>query len=394
MVLEAALRHAKRRGAPVLIEATCNQVNQDGGYTGQTPAGFRDFVRDLAAECGLDPASLILGGDHLGPNPWTGLPADAAIAKAEVLVADFAAAGYAKIHLDASMRCADDPPVLDDGIVAARAARLAAAAEAAAARSGHAPPVYVIGTEVPVPGGATDAAHHLVVTTPEAAENTLAVHEAAFRGEGLGEAFGRVIALVVQPGVEFGNASVDVYDPEKAARLSAMLDRHPGLVFEAHSTDYQPAAALAGLVRDGFAILKVGPWLTFALREALYGLDAIAAVLVPGHASLREAMEKVLLSRPDAWSGHVHGTPDQQAVLRHYGYSDRIRYVWPDPAAGQAVAGLMRALDGVAIPQPLIGQFLAPVWEEVVAGRLAPEPRALLLASVERVLDRYAEAIS
>jgi CHAD domain-containing protein len=38
---------------------------------------------------------------------------------------------------------------------------------------------------------------------------------------------------------------------------------------------------LAALVRDGFAILKVGPALTFALREALYGLDLIAAALDP-----------------------------------------------------------------------------------------------------------------
>jgi tagatose-1,6-bisphosphate aldolase non-catalytic subunit AgaZ/GatZ len=33
----------------VLIEATCNQVNQDGGYTGMTPADFRRFVEDIAA---------------------------------------------------------------------------------------------------------------------------------------------------------------------------------------------------------------------------------------------------------------------------------------------------------------------------------------------------------
>ena len=56
----------------------------------------------------------------------------------------------------------------------------------------------------------------------------------------------------------------------------------PGLVFEAHSTDYQPPESLSRLVIDGFAILKVGPGLTFALREALYALDEIAAALYPG----------------------------------------------------------------------------------------------------------------
>ena len=45
LVIEATLRHAAAHAAPfVLIEATSNQVNQDGGYTGMTPAAFRDFV--------------------------------------------------------------------------------------------------------------------------------------------------------------------------------------------------------------------------------------------------------------------------------------------------------------------------------------------------------------
>jgi D-tagatose-1,6-bisphosphate aldolase subunit GatZ/KbaZ len=67
----------------------------------------------------------------------------------------------------------------------------------------------------------------------------------------------------------------------------------PGFVFEAHSTDFQPAMSLAALVRDGFAILKVGPWLTFAAREVLYGLDSIAHILdpAPSNDSLLAAMK-------------------------------------------------------------------------------------------------------
>jgi len=44
LVIEAALRHGLNHRSPVLIEATCNQVNQFGGYTGQTPADFARFV--------------------------------------------------------------------------------------------------------------------------------------------------------------------------------------------------------------------------------------------------------------------------------------------------------------------------------------------------------------
>ena len=56
IVIEAALRQGKVDESPVLIEATCNQVNHQGGYTGMTPAGFRAFVEGIADKVGF-PAS-------------------------------------------------------------------------------------------------------------------------------------------------------------------------------------------------------------------------------------------------------------------------------------------------------------------------------------------------
>lgn len=69
----------------------------------------------------------------------------------------------------------------------------------------------------------------------------------------------RVIASVVQPGVEFDHHNVIAYAPANAQALSAAIARQPGMVFEAHSTDYQTSTALQALVRDHFAILKVAP---------------------------------------------------------------------------------------------------------------------------------------
>lgn len=45
-----------------------------------------------------------------------------------------------------------------------------------------------------------------------------------------------------------------------------MVNDYSHLVFEAHSTDYQTKEAYKQLVHDHFAILKVGPALTFAMR--------------------------------------------------------------------------------------------------------------------------------
>jgi len=395
LVIEAALRRGKAEQSAVLIEATCNQVNQEGGYTGMNPADFRRFVEAIATRIGFPPEQLILGGDHLGPNPWKALPAEDALTRAEAMIAAYVEAGFRKIHLDTSMGCSGEPEALDDAVTATRAARLARVAEETVA--GDRPrPVYIIGTEVPTPGGATHALDTLTPTAPEAAERTLAVHREAFGKAGLSDAFERAIGIVVQPGVEFGNTNVAIYRPERARALSRALDRLPGLVFEAHSTDYQPGTALTALVDDGFAILKVGPGLTFALREALYGLDAIAIELeaMRREDSLELAMEQLMLDNPAHWRAHYHGTPQEQRIQRHFSYSDRIRYYWPHPQAVAAVDRLMVALGQRDIQETLISQHLSRLYPAVLAGTVEAKPRALCLAAIDAALKPYSTAVN
>ncbi|RWK10007.1 D-tagatose-bisphosphate aldolase, class II, non-catalytic subunit [Mesorhizobium sp.] len=394
LVIEATVRHGVAQGADVLIEATCNQVNHEGGYTGMTPADFRSFVERHAGKAGFPLDRLILGGDHLGPNPWKHLPAAEAMQRAAAMIDAYACAGFTKLHLDTSMACAGDPVALPDETIAARAAELAAIAEAAVARTVGKKPVYIIGTEVPVPGGALEALDHVHVTEPADALRTVEVHRQAFFRLGLDAAFARAVGVVVQPGVEFGNADIIAYAPEKATRLVASLGSMPQFVFEAHSTDYQPAEALAALVRDGFAILKVGPWLTFALREALYGLGSIADQLAPdpSRESLPAAMERVMLASPGNWQKYYPGTPGEQRLQRHFSFSDRIRYYWPSPEARRATEALLAALGETEIPRPLISQYLGHLDAEVGAGRIKPTAHELLIGSVTRVLDIYRSA--
>ena len=394
LVIEAVLLHGARTGRRVLIEATCNQVNQEGGYTGMTPADFRNFVEAIAARVGFDPARVILGGDHLGPNPWKHLPADEAMGRATTMIAAYARAGFVKLHLDASMGCAGEGAAVVDEVAAQRAAQMAEVAEAAA--QGGQSPVYVIGTEVPVPGGAQHALEALAVTRPEAALRTVATHRETFKRRSLEGAFERVIGVVVQPGVEFASADVVAYQPDMARDLVAALADMPGVVFEAHSTDYQPAAALEGLVRDGFAILKVGPWLTFALREALYGLDAIAQALHPAPLaeSLPASMEALMLSAPENWRRYYAGDADELRIQRHFSFSDRIRYYWALPPARAAVDRLLVRLGERVIPAPLVSQYLGALHPAVADGSLIARPRELLIAAVQRIVDRYEQACS
>lgn len=392
LVLEAAIRYAHTHQTPLLIEATSNQVDQFGGYTGMTPADFYGFVCQLAESLGFPTSQLILGGDHLGPNRWQKQPAQQAMANAEDLIKSYVAAGFKKIHLDCSMSCAGDPVPLTDAIVAERAARLAnIAEETCRERFGASDLVYVIGTEVPVPGGAHETLTDLEVTTPEAARATLEAHRHAFEKKGLNNIWPRIIGLVVQPGVEFDHANVCDYQPQKAVALSKMVEAYDTLVFEAHSTDYQTPQALRQLVKDHFAILKVGPALTFALREALFSLAAIEEELLPSKASsgLRQVLENVMLDRPEYWQSHYHGDGNARRLARGYSYSDRVRYYWPDGQIDEALDRLVRNLADDPIPLPLISQYLPLQYGKVREGALKSTPRELIIDHIQDILRQY-----
>lgn len=393
-VVRAAIVQAAADGSHVLIEATSNQVDQFGGYTGMRPTDFRDLVLGIADGEGFPRDRVILGGDHLGPNRWQNQPADAAMANADVLIEAYVAAGYTKIHLDCSMSCADDPATLSDQLVAGRSARLLRVAEDAAARSGVERPAYVIGTEVPVPGGAHETLDALTPTPADRARATIAAHRTAFAAAGLDDVWPRVIALVVQPGVEFDHLNVFDYERSATAELRDVLDDEDHLVFEAHSTDYQRADQLRELVEDHWAILKVGPGCTFAMREALFSLARIETELVPrpSRSNLIEVIERRMLAEPGYWQDYYHGDPLAQRTARRYSYSDRLRYYWPDPEIDAARKTLLRNLGRVGIPLPLISQFLPDQYERIRSGRLDADPESLVVDRVRDSLRPYARA--
>ena len=391
LVVEAALRHALRAEAPIaLIEATCNQVNQDGGYTGMQPADFRDFVFAIADTVGLSRSRVLLGGDHLGPNPWTSLNAEHAMQKAEIMVDAYVRAGFRKIHADCSMSCADDPVPLPEETIAERAARLIAVAEAAWAQVGGEAPVYVIGTEVPVPGGASEDLPELEVTAPQAALDTIATHRRIFEAKGLQAAWPRVIAEVVQPGVEFDHHKVIDYDRAKAVSLSRAIEALPTILFEAHSTDYQTARALRELVEDHFAILKVGPGVTFALREALWALDAIEREWIADNRSdFRDVVLERMRAAPGNWAKYYHGAGRALAFDLQYSLSDRIRYYWPDAEIIAAQTKLFDNLSQNPPPLSLISQYLPDAYSAIRTQGLACTPANLVMAHIGAVLAGY-----
>jgi D-tagatose-bisphosphate aldolase class II non-catalytic subunit len=368
---------------PILIEATCNQVNQEGGYTGLTPAAFRTFAEGLMDEARVDRDRLILGGDHLGPNPWRGLPAREAIRRAGDLVRAYVEAGFVKIHLDASMRCADDQ-TLSEATIAERAAELCAAAEDAARGAELA---YVIGTEVPIPGGETEALDGLAVTPADNVRRTIDLHREAFAARGVQDAMGHVIAIVVQPGVDFGNSEVVQFDRAKAGGLVEALSDFPEIVFEAHSTDFQSLRSLTDLVLCRFGLLKVGPELTFAFREALFAMAAMEAGLGGiGDSAIVRALEGAMDRNPGNWRGYVATGPNER-LERLFGLSDRVRYYWPDRDVAKAAAELKTHVDSAQIAPGLVSQFA-----DLEGSAGGPLSERLVRSRVGAVVDRYRAA--
>lgn len=393
LVLKAAMQQSLLDESVLLIESTANQVNQFGGYTGMTPDQYPPFVYGIADEVGLSRDDIVLGGDHLGPLCWTGEPVSEAMSKACGLVAAYVSAGFQKIHLDASMACAGEGDPLGDEVVAKRTVQMCLAAEKVADDADLAiRPVYIIGTEVPVPGGETEGLDELEVTPVERARRTVETHLKAFKDAGLQSAWERVIGLVVQLGVEFNHTDVRDYVAARASELSQLAISFPRLVYEAHSTDYQPAAAYRELVRDHFAILKVGPQLTFAMREALFALAAIESELVaaPDRSNLLDVCESVMLAEPAYWEKHYPAQEPQARFYHRYSYSDRIRYYWPHPTVQNAVATMLENLSGVTIPRPLLSQYL-PSALDVGSGE-SVSPEDLTTHHVMNVCRTYAEA--
>ncbi|NLY63284.1 MAG: class II D-tagatose-bisphosphate aldolase, non-catalytic subunit [Erysipelothrix sp.] len=397
MVIEAALEFAKDNNSVALVESTANQVDQFGGYTGMKPADFRDFVLELADKVGLDRGRVILGGDHLGPLTWTHLNEKEAMENATQLVYDYTLAGFTKIHLDTSMRLADDSTTeaLSDETIARRSAILAQSVlkgyeDLLKVNPKAMFPAFIIGSEVPIPGGAQEKEDTLAVTSPEDFKTTYEVFKKTFEEYDVTKVFDNVIGIVVQPGVEFGDEDLFHYNRENAKVLTSTLkDEFETLVFEGHSTDYQTPEHLRQMVEDGIAILKVGPGLTFALREALFAMSHIEDFLVEDSSDFINVLEAAMLDKPKNWENHYHGNDHELFIKRKFSYSDRARYYLPVDSVQASIDKMIKNLTNTSIPMTLISQYMPYQYRRVKNGLVNNDPLSLIKDYVKLYFEDY-----
>jgi D-tagatose-1,6-bisphosphate aldolase subunit GatZ/KbaZ len=398
VVLKTTMQNAKKDGSVILIESTCNQVNQFGGYTGMSPLNFVTNLHEMAHQIGLPLEQLIIGGDHLGPNVWKKEPQESAMEKARILVRDYVMAGYQKIHIDTSMACKDDPKdkPLEPSIIAERTADLISICETVnqnsydSARSIR----YVIGTEVPPPGGMYSNEEITHPTKPELVREMIELTQKALAKRGLSKIWEKIIAVVVQPGVEFGSQVIFEYNPAKALELKKFIEDIHGMVFEAHSTDYQTGSTLQALVNDHFAILKVGPALTFAYREAVYALAMIERELhfsnvILNPSRIIETIESEMRANPIYWKDYYKGSTKMIEFERHYSFSDRIRYYWVNKKIQDSLAQLLNNLKSIKIPLSLISQYLPDLLLNIQKYDTNMSPDYMIQFKISQVQKKY-----
>ena len=399
-VIEAVLKKGLEDNSCVLIESTANQCDQFGGYTGMKPLDFKNYVYSIADKLGFDKNKIFLGGDHLGPLTWTNLNEEEAMKNSEVLIDAYVSAGFSKIHVDTSMKVKDDDPNtrLSDETIARRGVHLVKVAENAYKKlletnPNAVEPIYIVGSEVPIPGGSQAAIDEGVqVTKVMDFKATMNTFKETFKKEGIEDVWDRVLGIVVQPGVEEKDSGCTEYDRSKALELSNAIKQVPDLVFEGHSTDYQTKIKLREMVEDGVAILKVGPGLTFAAREGLYALsfieDEVCKVNGNTPSNFREVLDNEMLKNNSHWIKHYHGTQEEIALKRKYSFSDRSRYYYATEPVKKAIDTLLNNLkDGC--PLNLLSQFMPIQYTKVREGTLKNDPKELVLDKIGNTIDEY-----
>lgn len=145
------------------------------------------------------------------------------------------------------------------------------------------------------------------------------------------------------------------------------------------------------MVEDGIAILKVGPALTFGLREALFALSRVEEELVPEEkrAHFEDVLIGAMLENPKNWQKHYHGSEDEIAFARKYSYSDRCRYYIGDEKVQGAIDKLIENLSVIEIPMNIIHQYLPKQYDKIVNGELDKTPLAMIKDGVVQYMEDY-----
>ena len=204
----------------------------------------------------------------------------------------------------------------------------------------------------------------------------------------------KLIALVCALALAVGLVGCSLSTPDSVGTIGE-VDIPSGLYLLAQFDAYQTAADLYNMVTDGIAILKVGPALTYGLREALFSLSMMEKELVPEEkrANFIETLDAVMLASPANWEKHYHGDEKHLAQCRKYSYSDRARYYIGQPEVVAAMNKLFDNLREYPIPMNMLHQYMPISYAKIREGKLKLDPRELAMDGIVQFMLDYESAV-
>ena len=174
------------------------------------------------------------------------------------------------------------------------------------------------------------------------------------------------------------------------------LKQYPDIVFEGHSTDYQAPIKLREMVEDGIAIIKVGPALTYALREGVFALSKMEKELILDYGKqshFEEVLDAVMIENPKNWIKHYHGSEDEIRLDRKYSFFDRCRYYFVDTRVDSEMEKLFDNMYKLSIPLGLLHQYMPRQYARVRDGKLQLKARELVKDCIVELVEDYNYAV-
>lgn len=314
-VLRAALQAASQAQAPLLIAATRNQVDIDGGYTGWTPQALMDRTETICASLSEAPP-VITCVDHGGP--WckdaernAGASWREAKAGTQATLRAALDAGYRYVHIDATIdpHRHGPPPVSD---MVDRTDALLRWTEAYRRENGMPHITYEVGIEEVAPPDVTDPSKRL--------EAFLTQLDATLPSD-MAPTF-----VVSDVGTSFGTGQ---FDATHAQQVVEQVRAHGALV-KAHYSDF--VDALDAYPRCGMGGANIGPGLSAVEYQALRELEALAKAIdatPTWHNALSNAL--VRSGRWRKWVEHDGAFDALDDETQNRLLETGSRYVWADP---------------------------------------------------------------
>jgi len=392
-VQEVYLQQALADGSPALFEISVDMTGSPGKNGKILPYDFIAKVKQIVVKVGFPPDRLFFGINGLNPSLWQGESVEHTLKKTGAFISDLVGLGFNILGIHAGISLKGDPvdQLLPQKVIIAREAALYQAAErAAAAVPDEKKPLYVIDIH---PGqGMTE--YQKKVVRKEDVEIAVDRFSQTAAAAGLPEIKERLLAVRISLGPGYNGEKVIPFDSSLLKELGGCTYNSKGMMLEALQTDFQSRDMLDRLVNNHFALLSVGPELTYTLREALFSLAMMENETMIGKPGVYLSnfiieLDRAMQSAPQHWQKYYTGNGFEQLIARKYSLYDRSRFFWEDKNVRKMKKRLYDNMVKYPVPLTVLRQFMPRQYERVTAGKIENKPDALVMDAVRCALRRY-----